>query len=109
MPLSCLKATGKGVSLFLQAVPRSSRTEIVDLSGDRCRIKVKAPPVDGEANLALIAFLAKGFRLPKAQVVLQNGATGKLKTFLLTGITLEQAELKLRELAGDLEPTKEHP
>ena len=104
MPLSCLKPAGKGVLLSLQAVPRSSRTEVVAIDGERCRIKVKAPPVDGEANLALIAFLAKAFHLPKSQVTLQSGSTGKQKNVLLAGITLEQAERTLRTLAGDPPP-----
>ncbi|GAB4280609.1 MAG: hypothetical protein Kow0029_25230 [Candidatus Rifleibacteriota bacterium] len=89
--LPCLQNTEGGVLLSIYAVPRSSKTEIVDLHGDKCRIKVKAPPVDGEANSALIEALAKLFRIPKKSVILNKGQKGKHKVFLLKGIDLEQA------------------
>jgi uncharacterized protein (TIGR00251 family) len=91
MPLSCLSEKKQGICLKVKAVPKSSRTEIVDLKEDRCRIKVKAPPVDGEANSALIAFLAKTFAISKKAVILKSGLKGKNKEFILSGITLKQA------------------
>lgn len=92
MALRCLQPHARGVRLAVQAVPRASRTEVVDFPEDRCRIKVKAPPVEGEANAALIAFLAKLFGLPKKQVLLEQGAHGKQKVFLLVGIDPATAE-----------------
>ena len=89
--LDCLKETKEGVLLFIQAVPRASKTEIVDIKQDRCRIRVKAPPVDGAANKALIAALAKIFKLSKKSVIIDKGLKGKQKTFHLHGITLENA------------------
>ena len=68
------------------AVVRSSRTEIVDLHQERCRIKVKGAPVDGEANAALISFIAKTFGLAKSMVSLKQGQTSKQKAFLLQGL-----------------------
>lgn len=69
------------------AVPRSSRTEIVDIQQERCRIKVKAAPVDGEANAALIEALAKIFGLPKKSVIISKGLSGRQKSFLLSGLS----------------------
>lgn len=86
---SCVKETPEGALLMVLAVPRSSKTEIVDIRQERCRIKVKAPPVDGEANLALIEALAKIFALPKKSVILNKGQTGKQKSFLLAGLSKE--------------------
>lgn len=60
-------------------------------------MKVKAPPVDGEANEALIAFLAKLFGVPKRSVTLTSGATGKQKRFEIAGVTIEQAETTLSQ------------
>ncbi|HNW36076.1 MAG TPA: DUF167 domain-containing protein [Candidatus Ozemobacteraceae bacterium] len=93
--------------LSVQAVPRASRTEIVDISGDRCRMRVKAAPVEGEANDGLIALIAKTFGLTKRQVSLEHGAQGKQKTFLLAGITAESAEAVLRKLVPEGTPGKE--
>jgi len=96
MSLACLKPGKDGVLLLVQAVPRSSRNEVFDLSGERCRMKIKAPPVDGEANEALLGFLAKLFGLPKRSVQLQSGERGKQKTVLLGGLALDKAEEVLR-------------
>lgn len=40
------------------------------------RVRVKPAPVDGKANKALIAFLAKSFRVPRSSVKLVSGQTG---------------------------------
>lgn len=98
MPFPCLKQAEKGVCLSVYAVPRSSRTQIVDLHEDKCRIKVKAPPVDGEANSALTEALAKIFRIPKKSVILEKGQKGKTKVFLLVGLDIAQANSVLAEI-----------
>lgn len=82
-----VKDTPQGALLMVMAVPRSSRTEIVGIQQDRCKIKVKAPPVDGEANSALVEALSKIFRIPKKSVILDKGQTGKQKAFLLAGLS----------------------
>ena len=41
--------------------------------------KVKAPPVEGKANEALIALVAEHFGVRKAQVSIRVGASGRLK------------------------------
>ena len=98
MGLTCLTNTSQGTLFHILAVPRSSKTEIADLREDRCRIKVKAPPVDGEANAALISAIAKWFDLPKKSVIQQKGLTGKQKTFLLSGLDIAKAEEILKKL-----------
>jgi uncharacterized protein (TIGR00251 family) len=89
--LKCLTEGNGGALFHVIASPRASRSEIIGIYQDRCKIKIKAPPVDGEANEALIAFISKFFKLPKKQVILQRGSTGKQKTFLLSGLTVETA------------------
>ena len=95
MALACLRAAGDKISLAVHAIPRSSRNEVVDFTGDRCRIKVKAPPVDGEANEELVAFLSKVFGVAKRQISLEGGSSGKQKVFFVSGVSLEQAETAL--------------
>lgn len=106
MTLPCLKPSSAGTLLLVQAVPRSSRTEVVDVGGDRCRMKVKAPPVDGEANAAIVAFLAKTFGLPKARVVLKVGERGKQKNFLLEGLDPVRVESVLLALLSKTDTGK---
>jgi hypothetical protein len=97
----CLTQNDKGTLIRIQAVPRASKTEIVDIHQDRCRIRVKAPPVDGEANKELTAALAKIFRITKKKVILQSGQRGKQKCFLLAGVTEEESgEILAEVLSG---------
>lgn len=82
-----IEATKGGVKLHLFIQPRSSKNEIVGIHNDLIKIKLTAPPVDGEANEALIAFLAKVFAVPKRDVILLKGATGRNKTVEILGAT----------------------
>ncbi len=59
--------------------PRASKDEIVGYHGDRLKIRITAPPVDGKANAHLLAYLAGVFKVPKRDVVLISGETGREK------------------------------
>jgi len=83
----CIRQSNDGAVIMVLAVPRSSRTEVVDIHQERCRIKVKAPPVDGEANIAIAEALARIFGLPKKSVIMVSGHKGKQKSFLLSGLS----------------------
>ena len=56
--------------LEVLVVPRASKTEIVDYPGDALKIRLKAPPVDGEANAELIRFLSKHFKIAKSRITI---------------------------------------
>lgn len=59
--------------------PKASKTEVVGLHGDALKIRIKAPPVDGKANLELIRFLAKEFAVHKRDVILISGELSRHK------------------------------
>jgi hypothetical protein len=65
--------------LRVRVQPRASRDEWVGLQEDRFRIRITAPPVDGQANTHLRAFLADLFGVAKSQVTLLAGETGRDK------------------------------
>jgi hypothetical protein len=65
------------INLHIQ--PRASRDELVGPHGDRLKVRITAPPVDGKANEHLIRFLAKTFGVPKSNVTLISGETGRDK------------------------------
>jgi uncharacterized protein (TIGR00251 family) len=81
-----LRAAPDGVLLDILVQPRASRTRIVGEHGDRLKLQITAPPVDGEANAAVIAFLADAFHVPRRDVELVAGTTGKRKTVLVRGV-----------------------
>jgi uncharacterized protein (TIGR00251 family) len=72
---------GDDLILRVHAQPRAAKDELVGPHGDNLKIRITAPPVDGKANAHLIKFLAKSFGVPKAQVELLSGETGRSKRF----------------------------
>jgi uncharacterized protein (TIGR00251 family) len=84
-----IEQLGNHVLLHVHAVPRASRTQVAGLHGERVKIQVAAPPVDGEANETLVRFLARLLGIPRDRVVLATGASGRQKSFLLHDTTVE--------------------
>jgi len=70
---------GADLILWVRAQPRASRDEWVGLQEDRFRVRITAPPVDGQANAHLREFLAALFGVAKSQVTLLSGETGRDK------------------------------
>src|SRR2546421_5834822 len=75
----CVRATEHGVALDVRVVPGASRTEPVGLHGDALRVRLAAPPVDGKANDALMAWLAQELGCARRDVVLVRGTTSRRK------------------------------
>ncbi len=80
-----------GAVLELLVQPRASRTRVVGEHDGRLKIQRAAPPVDGEANAALVAFLAAALRVRRSDVVLLRGETGRRKTVRIAGATAAAA------------------
>jgi uncharacterized protein (TIGR00251 family) len=76
-----------GATLEILVQPRASRTRVVGEHDGRLKIQLAAPPVDGEANAALIAFLADALSVRKGDVELARGDTGRRKTVHVAGVT----------------------
>jgi uncharacterized protein (TIGR00251 family) len=83
-------------TLTVKVIPRSGRDEIVGLKADGAwRIRLKAPPVEGCANEALISFLAGSLGVAKAQLEIVAGHAGRRKLLRLTGLAASEAERRL--------------
>ena len=81
-----LKDVPGGVELLVLVHPRASRTKIVGEHDGRLKIALAAPPVDGEANAALIGFLADLLEVKRAQVALLDGDTSRRKRLFVQGV-----------------------
>jgi uncharacterized protein (TIGR00251 family) len=66
--------------------PRASREKLGPLHDGRLKISVTSPPVDGEANAAVIALLAKTLGVAKGAVEVIAGASSRRKTVRVAGI-----------------------
>jgi len=79
-----------GVRLALRLTPRASKNAadgvVQDADGrPLLKLRLVAPPVDGAANEALIAFLAKSLSLRKSDISIRSGETGRVKILHLAG------------------------
>ncbi len=83
-------ATEGGVRLALRLTPRASRNGVDGVVADAegrplLKLRLVAPPVEGAANEALIAFLAKMLSLRKADITIRSAKTSRVKILHLAG------------------------
>ncbi len=82
--------------LLVRLTPKSAAERIdgwdLDEHGRRyLKVRVRAAPIEGRANAALIAFLAKTLKVPKSRLNLVAGDTARLKAIEIEGVS--EAEL----------------
>lgn len=79
------RAADGSVMLTLHIQPGAKKTEIVGLHGEALKIRLAAPPVDGKANAALIAYLARVCGISRSNVVLVSGESARAKRVRIIG------------------------
>jgi len=67
------------IVLDLHVQPGAKRTEFAGAHGDRLKVRLAAPPVDGKANDALVEFLAGHYGVPRRNVTIEAGLTSRQK------------------------------
>ncbi len=87
--MSWLRTDGDGVILSLHIQPGAKKSEVVGLHDDALKIRLAAPPVDGKANAALIAFIAAKVGVGKTAVDLISGETSRSKRIRIAGVAIE--------------------
>ena len=95
----CLSSRGDGVLLQLSIVPNAKRTEVDGLHDGALRVRLAAPPIDGRANDALIAWLAKQLGVAKRDVELLRGDGSRRKQVAID-VSRERAMAWLAEVLG---------
>ncbi|CAH0527020.1 DUF167 family protein YggU [Vibrio hippocampi] len=70
---------GDDLLLRVYVQPKASRDKLVGEHGEEFKIAITAPPIDGKANSHLSKFLAKQFKVPKGQIVIEKGELGRHK------------------------------
>lgn len=95
-----IRETAEGVTLAVRAQPGAKKTAITGVYGEgdtaQLKIALHAPPIEGRANEALVAFLADYFSLPRRDVLLVSGQLSRSKVFLLRGLAPARARESLR-------------
>ena len=79
----CIAPKGGGTLLRVVVTPNARRTGADGLHDGALRVRLAAPPVEGQANERLIAWLADELALPRKAVQLLHGASSRRKQLLL--------------------------
>ena len=74
---------GQDLCLELQVQPRAKKDAVAGRYGDRLRVRLAAPPVEGKANERLVRFLAEEFGVPQKAVQILAGQTGRSKSVVV--------------------------
>jgi uncharacterized protein (TIGR00251 family) len=82
-PRTGLRRLPAAVEIDVLVQPRASRSRLAGWHDGRLKVSLTAPPVDGEANEALLAFLSKLLSVPRREVRLLRGETSRRKTVQL--------------------------
>lgn len=81
-----LREHRSGSELLVTVIPRSSHVGMTGVHGDRIKIKLSAPPVDGKANAQLIAYLAKILGCKRSAIAITSGEGAKNKSVIISGL-----------------------
>ncbi len=80
----CISPTRDGgAALLVAVIPNAKRTEAVGLHDGCLRVRLQAPPIEGRANDALVAWVARELGLPRRAVQLDRGTTSRRKRLLV--------------------------
>jgi len=89
-------ARGEGVRFSVRVKPRASRGAVLGVREGSLEVSVTAPPVDGQANEAVVKELAAALGVPRRAVTIVAGDTGKQKIIEVAGLTAEGLLERLR-------------
>jgi uncharacterized protein (TIGR00251 family) len=78
--------TDGAITFGVRVVPRASRSAVVGEHEGALRVRVAAPPVDGEANEELVRTLAKALDVPRRAVEIVSGLSSKTKRVRVSGV-----------------------
>lgn len=87
-----LRQNERQTTLTLHIQPGAKKTEVAGVHGDALKIRLAAPPVDGKANAALIAFVADRLDVAKSAVTLKSGQTSRRKVLEVSAAPADTAE-----------------
>jgi uncharacterized protein (TIGR00251 family) len=88
------------VEIALRVRPRSGHSRIVGGGGESLKVKLRAAPVDGEANDELLHLMSEVLGLPRRDLEIVSGERGRTKRLLVAGLSLEACAQRIGEYIG---------
>lgn len=87
-----------GARLRVRVTPGAPHNEVTGYAEGVLRVKIAAPPVKGQANKELIAFLAGILDVRKSQLSILKGETRREKVLAIEGVTPQELGSRLSRL-----------
>lgn len=84
-----------GVTLRVHVKPRASRSRVVAIKAGAVEVAVRAPPVDGAANAALIEVLAEALAVRRGSITVVSGQHSRAKIVFVDGASTEHVTARL--------------
>jgi uncharacterized protein (TIGR00251 family) len=82
-------------NLHVRVTPRAGRDALAGWQDGVLRVRLAAPPVEGQANDALVRFLAKTLGVSQRDVRLVSGQGARAKRLAVSGVSVEIARVRL--------------
>lgn len=95
-----IRDTPVGATFQVKVHPRARKNAITGVVGEALKLALTAPPVEGRANEACIAYLAEFLNVPRSSVTIAAGESRRQKLIRIAGLRAAQVEEKLRAILG---------
>lgn len=95
-----MKVVDGSVRLQVRVKPRASKEGVARAADGALVVRVRAPPVDGEANERVLEVLAAALGVRKGDVTVVRGASARHKEVAVVGLDPERARALVDALPG---------
>lgn len=89
-----------GATFQIKVQPRAKKNAITGETGDALKVALTAPPLEGRANQACVAFFAELLNVSRSSITIAAGETSRNKLIRVSGLSAAEVEAKLREALG---------
>jgi uncharacterized protein len=90
-----VRDTPSGATFQVKVHPRAKRNAVTGEAGEVLKLALTAPPVEGRANEACIAFFAELLNVARSSVTIAAGESSRNKVIRVRGLSAAQVEAKL--------------
>lgn len=95
-----VQVSSTGVVIHIHCQPGAKVSEIKGLHGDRLKIRLHAPAIEGKANSELIRFLSEILQISRSHIVLLRGDKSREKTVEVRGLSKDEVLSRLGNIEG---------
>ena len=99
-PMIPIRDTPSGATFQVKVHPRAKKNAITGEIGDALKLALTAPPIEGRANEACIAFFAELLNVPRSSVTIAAGESNRNKLIRVAGLSAEQIQQKFSKALG---------